>query len=72
MTRRLREREEELREKGRMVESATDEMLALEVNVNGLEARNEALERENRALVERWVRRVERDAEGVNRGSGWV
>lgn len=54
-----------------MVERVTDEMLALEVGVNALEERCEGLKEENRVLVERWVRRVERDAEGVNERSGW-
>jgi len=54
--RKLRDREEELREKGRMIGRVTDEMLALEVHVNALEGRCEALKVENRELVERLVR----------------
>lgn len=69
--RKLQDRDEELRGKGKMVEQAQDEMVALELQFNLAEQKSERLERENKELVERWMKRMGEEAERVNRDSRW-
>jgi hypothetical protein len=69
--RKLQDRDEELRGKSKMVEQAQDEMVALELQFNLAEQRSEKLERENKELVERWMKRMGEEAERVNRDSRW-
>jgi chromosome segregation ATPase len=69
--RKLQDRDEELRGKSKMVEQAQDEMVALELQFNLAEQRSERLERENKELVERWMKRMGEEAEKVNRDSRW-
>lgn len=54
-----------------MVEQAQDEMVAQGLQMNLAEQRSEKLERENRELVERWMKRMGEEAERVNRDSKW-
>jgi chromosome segregation ATPase len=69
--RKLHDRDEELRGKSKMVEYAQDEMVALELQFNLAEQRSEKLEKENKELVERWMKRMGEEAERVNRDSRW-
>jgi chromosome segregation ATPase len=69
--RKLQDRDEELRGKSKMVEHAQDEMVALELQFNLAEQRSEKLERENKELIERWMKRMGEEAERVNRDSRW-
>nr|OQO27422.1 hypothetical protein B0A51_07873 [Rachicladosporium sp. CCFEE 5018] len=69
--RKLRDRDEELRGKSKLVEQAHDEMAALGLQLNVAEVRSERLEKENKELVERWMRRMGEEAEKVNREAGW-
>jgi chromosome segregation ATPase len=69
--RKLHDRDEELRGKSKMVEHAQDEMVALELQFNLAEQRSEKLEKENKELVERWMKRMGEEAERVNRDSRW-
>ena len=69
--RKLQDRDEELRGKSKLVEQAQDEMVALELQFNLAEQRSEKLERENKELVERWMKRMGEEAERVNRDSRW-
>ena len=69
--RKLQDRDEELRGKSKLVEQAQDEMVALELQFNVAEQRSEKLERENKELVERWMKRMGEEAERVNRDSRW-
>ncbi|CAK4034377.1 Hypothetical predicted protein [Lecanosticta acicola] len=69
--RRLRDREEELRQKRKFVENAQDEMVALQLQLNLSEEKRERAERENGELVERWMRRMGEEAESMNRESRW-
>jgi len=69
--RKLQDRDEELRGKSKMVEQAQDEMVALELQFNLAEQRSEKLEKENKELVERWMKRMGEEAERVNRDSRW-
>ncbi|GAB1733664.1 hypothetical protein NU195Hw_g6738t1 [Hortaea werneckii] len=69
--RKLRDRDEELKGKGRLVEQAQDEMVALGLQLNVAEEQKEKLTRENQELVDRWMKRMGEEAERVNRDSRW-
>ncbi|KAK3625769.1 autophagy protein 16, interacts with Atg12p-Atg5p [Elasticomyces elasticus] len=69
--RKLRDRDEELRGKSRLVEQAHDEMVALGLQLSMAEQRSEKLTRENKELVDRWMKRMGEEAEKVNRDSRW-
>ncbi|KAK1820648.1 autophagy protein 16, interacts with Atg12p-Atg5p [Friedmanniomyces endolithicus] len=69
--RKLRDRDEELRGKDRMVVLAQDEMVAQGLQLSLAEQKAEGLERENRELVARWMERMGKEAERVNRDSKW-
>ena len=69
--RKLRDRDEELRGKNRMVVLAQDEMVAQGLQLSLAEQKAEGLERENRELVARWMERMGKEAERVNRDSKW-
>ncbi|KAK4889203.1 autophagy protein 16, interacts with Atg12p-Atg5p [Elasticomyces elasticus] len=69
--RKLRDRDEELRGKSRLVEQAHDEMVALGLQLSMAEQRSEKLTRENKDLVDRWMKRMGEEAEKVNRDSRW-
>lgn len=71
LERKVRDRDEEIREKGRLVKGVQDEMVSLEMQLNVAEQKGEALRRENEGLVERWMRRVGREAEMLNQEGGW-
>jgi chromosome segregation ATPase len=71
MERKLRDRDEELRGKSRLVEQTQDEMVSLSLQVNMAEQRSERLEKENKDLIARWMKRMGEEAEKVNAGSGW-
>ena len=70
--RKLRDRDEELKGKGRLVEQAQDEMVALGLQLNVAEEQKEKLSRENEELVDRWMKRMGEEAERVNRDSRWA
>lgn len=53
-----------------MVE-AQDEMVALGLQLNMSEKKAERLEKDNRELTERWMRRKGEEAERMNRDSRW-
>ncbi|KAK0248829.1 autophagy protein 16, interacts with Atg12p-Atg5p [Friedmanniomyces endolithicus] len=69
--RKLRDRDEELRGKDRMVVLAQDEMVAQGLQLSLAEQKAEGLRRENRELVARWMDRMGKEAERVNRDSKW-
>ena len=69
--RRLRDRDEELKGKSKLVEQAQDEMVALGLQLHMSENKSEKLTRENKELVDRWMKRMADEAERVNRESEW-
>lgn len=69
--RKLRDRDEELRGKSKLVEEAQDEMVALGLQLNMAEERSEKLVKENKELVDRWMKRMGEEADRVNRDSKW-
>ncbi|KAK5122035.1 hypothetical protein LTR85_004281 [Meristemomyces frigidus] len=70
--RKLKDRDEELKGKGRLVEQAHDEMVALGLQLNMSEERKEKLTHENKELVDRWMKRMGEEADRVNRDSKWA
>ena len=63
--------DEELRGKTKLAEDAQDEMVAMGVQLNIAEEKSEKLTKENRELVERWMKRMGEEADRVNRDSNW-
>ena len=68
---RLRDREEELRGKTRLLENTQDEIVSLTLQLNMAEDRAERMKRENEDLVRRWMERMGCEAERMNLGSGF-
>ena len=71
LERKVRDRDEELKEKAGLVESTQDEMVALGLQLNMAEQRKDKLETENKDLVDRWMKRMGEEADRVNRDSKW-
>lgn len=66
LERRVKDRADELKGKGRFVEEVQDEMVAMTLQLNVTEQECEKLRRENKELTRRWVERMEKEAEKVN------
>lgn len=71
MERKLRDREEEIKGKQKLVVQAQDEMVALSLQLNMSEQKSERLDKDNRELTERWMVQKGREAERMNRDSRW-
>lgn len=71
LSRKLRDRDSELKEKARLVENVQDELLGLEMQINVAEEKAARLQTENKELVDRWMSRMGQEAEKMNEGSGW-
>lgn len=71
LERRVRDRDDEIRGKAKLVEETQDEMVSLNLQLNMAEERTGKLERENKELVERWMVRMGREAEEMNQRSKW-
>ncbi|KAL8371265.1 hypothetical protein RB595_001213 [Gaeumannomyces hyphopodioides] len=62
----VRDRDEELRGKSKLVENVQDELLALTLQLNVTEQKKAKVEAENKELVERWMKRKGQEAEALN------
>lgn len=71
LERRLRDREEEVRQKQRLVENVHDEMAGLNLELNMAEEKAAKLKGENDELVERWMTKKKEEAEKMNSESRW-
>jgi hypothetical protein len=69
--RRLRDREEEIKEKQKLASDVQDEMVSLNLQLSVAEQKAEKLEKENKTLVERWMREMEGRADRMNRDMGF-
>jgi hypothetical protein len=69
MTVRLRDREEELRGKAKLVENVQDEMVTLNLQLNIAEEQTERLKKENKELVDRWMAKKAKEADAMNNES---
>ncbi|KAI9667195.1 MAG: hypothetical protein M1821_000008 [Bathelium mastoideum] len=72
LERKLRDRDEELKGKARLVEEVQDEMLSLNLQLNLAEQRLEKLQQENKELIDRWMARMGKEADAMNDASKWT
>ncbi|KAL4821290.1 autophagy protein 16 [Aspergillus spinulosporus] len=63
---RLKDRDEELREKAKLLEGFQDEIATFELQLNMAEERSNRLQRENQELVDRWMARMGKEADAMN------
>ncbi|KAI9856530.1 MAG: hypothetical protein M1813_008908 [Trichoglossum hirsutum] len=66
---RIRDRDEELKGKSKLLEDVQDEMLALNIQLNMVDERCRKLEKENKDLVDRWMARMSKEADAMNDAS---
>ncbi|GAD98945.1 autophagy protein Apg16, putative [Paecilomyces variotii No. 5] len=66
---RLRDRDEELRGKAKLLDDLQDELASLNLQLNMAEDRSSKLQRENQELVDRWMARMKKEAEAMNDAS---
>jgi chromosome segregation ATPase len=71
LTRKLRDRNEEVKQGRKLREEVQDEYVAMELQINMLEEKNNRLEAENKELVDRWMKKKAEEAEEMNRASRW-
>ncbi|KAG5983022.1 hypothetical protein E4U54_006290 [Claviceps lovelessii] len=63
---RLKDREHELREKRKLLEQVQDEMITLNLQLSMAEKERDKVKRENKELVERWMKRMAQEADAMN------
>ncbi|KAF7720300.1 Uncharacterized protein PECH_003419 [Penicillium ucsense] len=63
---RLKDRDEELREKTKLLEDFQAELASLNLEFNMAEKRSKDLQRENKELVDRWMARMGKEADAMN------
>ncbi|OCK76984.1 autophagy protein 16 [Lepidopterella palustris CBS 459.81] len=66
LERKVKDRAEEIRGKGRLVEEVQDEMVALNLQLNMCEQKAERLKGENEELTRRWIEKMEKEAKEMN------
>lgn len=66
LTLKLRDREEELKGKAKLVENVQDENVTLNLQLNVAEEQQERLKLENKELVDRWMARMGKEADRMN------
>ncbi|KAE9967546.1 hypothetical protein BLS_002804 [Venturia inaequalis] len=71
LKRRLGDKDEEVREKQKLVNRVQDEMLAMTLEVNMAEENASRLKIENQELVQRWMKEMGERADKQNKQSGW-
>ncbi|KAL9124778.1 MAG: hypothetical protein Q9175_008182 [Cornicularia normoerica] len=62
----MRDRDEELRGKAKLLEDVHDETVSLTLQLNMAEERSQKLRRENKELVDRWMARMGQEADAMN------
>ncbi|KAJ5152339.1 hypothetical protein N7492_010634 [Penicillium capsulatum] len=66
---RLKDREEELKGKAKLLEDFQDEMATLNLQLNMADEKSNKLQRENKELVDRWMTRMGQEADAMNNAS---
>ncbi|EXA45876.1 hypothetical protein FOQG_06099 [Fusarium oxysporum f. sp. raphani 54005] len=66
LTTRLKDREYELREKRKLIEQVQDEMIALNLQMSMAEKERDKVKKENKELVDRWMKRMAQEADAMN------
>ncbi|MCJ1403309.1 hypothetical protein MMC11_006532 [Xylographa trunciseda] len=69
LVKKLRDRDEELRGKSKLLEDVHDETLSLTIELNMAEETNKKLKLENQELVDRWMARKGQEADAMNTAS---
>ncbi|MCJ1431314.1 hypothetical protein MMC27_000665 [Xylographa pallens] len=69
LVKKLRDRDEELRGKSKLLEGVHDETLSLTIELNMAEDTNKRLRLENQELVDRWMARKGQEADAMNTAS---
>ncbi|RMZ76306.1 hypothetical protein DV738_g5015, partial [Chaetothyriales sp. CBS 135597] len=69
LTTKLRDRDEELKGKAKLVEQVQDENVTLNLQLNVAEERAQKLKEENQELIDRWMARMGKEAERMNEES---
>ncbi|KAM0352446.1 hypothetical protein ACHAPU_002113 [Fusarium lateritium] len=66
LTTRVKDREYELREKRKLIEQVQDEMIALNLQMSMAEKERDKVKKENKELVDRWMKRMAQEADAMN------
>jgi len=66
LTVKLKDREEELRGKAKLIENVQDENVTLNLQLNMVEEQSGKLKKENKELVDRWMARMGKEADRMN------
>ncbi|KAJ6144489.1 hypothetical protein N7470_008384 [Penicillium chermesinum] len=66
---RLKDRDEELKGKAKLLEDFQDEMATLNLQLNMADEKSSKLQRENQELVDRWMARMSIEADAMNDAS---
>jgi len=69
LTRGMKDRDEELRGKAKLLEDVHNETVSLTLELNMAEERLERLREENKELVDRWMARMSKEADAMNDAS---
>ncbi|KAH8801569.1 autophagy-related protein 16 [Xylogone sp. PMI_703] len=67
LTQKVRDRDEELRGKAKLLDDVQDEMISLNLQLNMVEQRCKSLESENKELIARWMAHKSREADEMNK-----
>ncbi|KAM0278189.1 hypothetical protein ACHAQH_005302 [Verticillium albo-atrum] len=62
----LRDREHEIKEKRKLIEDVQDEMITLNLQVAMAEKERDKVKRENKDLIDRWMKRMAQEADAMN------
>lgn len=62
----LKDRNEELKGKAKFLEDMHDETVSLTLQLNMADERSQKLEKENKELVDRWMKRMAQEADAMN------
>ncbi|PHH81153.1 hypothetical protein CDD82_1257 [Ophiocordyceps australis] len=66
---RLKDREYEIREKRKLLEQFQDEMITLNLQLSMAEKERDKTKKENKDLVDRWMKRKAQEAEALNKAN---
>ncbi|PHH63477.1 hypothetical protein CDD81_5758 [Ophiocordyceps australis] len=66
---RLKDRDHEIREKRKLLEQFQDEMITLNLQLSMAEKERDKTKKENKDLVDRWMKRKAQEAEALNKAN---
>jgi chromosome segregation ATPase len=71
LQRKVKDRNEEIKEGKKLIEQVQDEMVSLNLQLNMAEQRSDKLQAENKELVARWMKKMGQEADQMNEQSKW-